>query len=59
MKTARVHWEISQNAKDWITRQTNEQGVSARVIIDMLIKTFEDHAEQDTKEALMLAIREY
>lgn len=55
MKTARVHWEISQNAKDWITRQAEEQGVSTRVIIDELIKSFEKNAELDAYEALTLA----
>ena len=50
-----IGWRISPHARDWITRQANEQGVSARVIIDELIKSFEEHAEQDAYEAVYLA----
>lgn len=50
-----IGWRISPHAREWITRQAEEQGVSTRVIIDELIKSFEKNAEQDAYEALILA----
>lgn len=54
-ETKTVSWRLSSYAREWITKQAAEQGVSSGEIIDELIKSFEEHAEQDTYEAIYLA----
>lgn len=41
-ETKTVSWRLSSYAREWITRQAAEQGVSSGEIIDALIRSFED-----------------
>lgn len=41
-ETKTVSWRLSGYAREWITRQAAEQGVSSGEIIDALIRSFED-----------------
>ncbi len=40
-ETKTVSWRLSNYAREWITRQAAEQGVSSGEIIDELIRSFE------------------
>ena len=40
-ETKTVSWRLSSYAREWITRQAAEQGVSSGEIIDALIRNFE------------------
>lgn len=40
-ETKTVSWRLSSYAREWITRQAAEQGVSSGEIIDALIRSFE------------------
>lgn len=43
--TKTVSWRLSSYAREWITRQAEEQGVTSGEIIDILIQSFEKQAE--------------
>lgn len=40
--TKTVSWRLSSYAREWITHQAEEQGVTSGEIIDILIQSFED-----------------
>lgn len=40
--TKTVSWRLSSYAREWITRQAEEQGVTSGEIIDILIQSFEE-----------------
>jgi hypothetical protein len=41
-----VSWRISKTAKRWIATQAREQGVTTARILDELIRTFEEKANE-------------
>lgn len=43
--TVSVCWRVTPEVKDWVTNQASEQGVSAGIIIEELIKAFEELAQ--------------
>lgn len=43
--TKTVSWRLSSYAREWITRQADEQGVTSGEIIDILIQNFEGQTE--------------
>ena len=43
-KTVSVCWRVTPEVKDWLTNRAAEQGVSAGIIIEKLIKAFEELA---------------
>ena len=53
--TLPVNWRVSGSAKAWMKKQAMDQGVSIATILDVLIKSFEERAEQDAYEAIYLA----
>ena len=40
--TVPVCWRISRESNEWIRRQAEEQGVTIAMIVDELVKTFEE-----------------
>ena len=44
--TILVSWRLSSSAKEWIKAQAQEQGVTTARIIDELIASFEEHANE-------------
>lgn len=45
-KTIPVHWRVSERAKEWITRLSEELGEPKGVIIDELIDSYEEQARK-------------
>lgn len=46
-KTVPICWRISEEAREWITAQAKEQGVSNGAIVDELVKSFIALAESE------------
>lgn len=45
--TIAVRWDVKPESKEWLKAQAKEQGVSIAVILDELIKTFEQVANRE------------
>lgn len=43
--TTEVNWRVSASAKVWMKEQAMTQGVSIAIILDELIKSFEEQAD--------------
>lgn len=44
--TILVSWRVSESAKEWVKAQAQEQGVTTARIIDELIASFEERANE-------------
>jgi hypothetical protein len=45
--TIAVRWVVKPETKEWLKAQAKQQGVSIAVILDELIKTFEEVAHRE------------
>lgn len=45
-KTVCVNWRVSESAKRWMKEMAMDQGVNIAVILDQLIKSFEEQARE-------------